>query len=72
MVVVLRRLRNRSLCGLLVLVVSLWLAYLLSFDSAISADSVRSALVISPFVVLLQLGAIRHFASAARLSGYDQ
>lgn len=58
---VFRRLRNRSLVDFLVLVASLWAAYLLRFDFVIPAKSVQSALTVTPFVVTIQMLILRRF-----------
>lgn len=57
---VLRKLRNRKLVDAVVLVSALWLAYLLRFDFMISSDVARSAMIITPFVVLLQVSVLHH------------
>ena len=44
-----------------VLVSALWAAYLLRYDFSIPAEAVRSALLVTPFVVGLQIAALRHY-----------
>ncbi|MDJ0924669.1 MAG: nucleoside-diphosphate sugar epimerase/dehydratase [Acidimicrobiia bacterium] len=53
--------RKRTLLDGLVLVVALWGAYLLRFDFAIPEESVRSALIVTPFVLALQILALRRY-----------
>lgn len=52
-------LKRRSLLDVAILAICLWLAYLLRFDFSIPAESVRSALLVTPFVLFLQVVALR-------------
>jgi FlaA1/EpsC-like NDP-sugar epimerase len=57
----LARLGKRNLVDAIVLAASLWTAYLFRFEFAIPADTVASAVLVTPFVVGLQAFALRHF-----------
>lgn len=57
----LARLGKRNLADAVVLVAAFWAAHLLRFEFAIPADTVTSALLATPFVVGLQVLALRRF-----------
>lgn len=56
-----RRLIRRSYLDMVVLVAAFWGAYLLRFDFAVPFDSLRSMLILTPFVAVLQTIVLRSF-----------
>ena len=61
MAISLRKLIRRSYLDVVVLVAAFWGAYLLRFDFAIPEDSMRSMMIMTPFVVLVQTLVLRRF-----------